>query len=294
MAEFELRQIRIFITVAEELHFRRAAERLYLPQSVVSEQIKRLEHALGAELFDRSHRNVVLTPVGAGLLPLARTVIDDAAALSSAAREYQSTRVLRLGIGRGMGRRPALVLRALAHKGYSVRAVALPPERRATALIDGTLDAAFFRGRVRDETLQKEHVWDDRLMAAMPDSHPLAARDSVSVKELADSPVALASHQVNPALHHLLKTAFDDQGYKLAVGMPFTTIEATFADLAASPVPMWTPIYETYEAEHQYEGIHAVKIEPPITIPTFLVAAPSLRAHWYNDLKEACRVGGQA
>jgi DNA-binding transcriptional LysR family regulator len=146
MADFELRQVRIFVTVAEELHFRRAADRLFLPQSVVSEQVKRLEHALGVELFDRSRRNIVLTAAGMSLLPLARTLLDDAATLSSAANEYRSTRVLRLGIGCGMGRRVPLVFKDLARKGYTVRAVEVASEQRAASLADGTIDAAFFRG----------------------------------------------------------------------------------------------------------------------------------------------------
>ena len=288
MADFELRQVRIFVTVAEELHFRRAADRLFLPQSVVSEQVKRLEHALGVELFDRSRRNIVLTAAGMSLLPLARTLLDDAATLSSAANEYRSTRVLRLGIGCGMGRRVPLVFKDLARKGYTVRAVEVASEQRAASLADGTIDAAFFRGRVRDMTLRSERVWEDRLIAAMPEHHPLAGKDSVSIQELAGSPVALASYDVNPALHDVLNEAYSAQGLRLTVGMPFTSVEATFAVMAANPTPMWTPIYETYEAEHQYEGIRVVSIEPTITIPTFLVAAPTMQNHWYSDLIGTC------
>ncbi|MCI1673663.1 MAG: LysR family transcriptional regulator [Bifidobacterium tibiigranuli] len=288
MADFELRQVRIFVTVAEELHFRRAADRLFLPQSVVSEQVKRLEHALGVELFDRSRRNIVLTAAGMSLLPLARTLLDDAATLSSAANEYRSTRVLRLGIGCGMGRRVPLVFKDLARKGYTVRAVEVAPEQRAASLADGTIDAAFFRGRVRDMTLRSERVWEDRLIAAMPEHHPLAGKDSVSIQELAESPVALASYDVNPALHDVLNEAYSTQGLRLTVGMPFTSVEATFAVMAANSAPMWTPIYETYEAEHQYEGIRVVSIEPAITIPTFFVAAPTMQKHWYSDLISTC------
>jgi DNA-binding transcriptional LysR family regulator len=288
MADFELRQVRIFVTVAEELHFRRAADRLFLPQSVVSEQVKRLEHALGVELFDRSRRNIVLTAAGMSLLPLARTLLDDAATLSSAANEYRSTRVLRLGIGCGMGRRVPLVFKDLARKGYTVRAVEVASEQRAASLADGTIDAAFFRGRVRDMTLRSERVWEDRLIAAMPEHHPLAGKDSVSIQELAGSPVALASYDVNPALHDVLNEAYSSQGLRLTVGIPFTSVEATFAVMAANSTPMWTPIYETYEAEHQYEGIRVVSIEPAITIPTFLVAAPTMQNHWYSDLISTC------
>lgn len=288
MADCELRQVRIFVTVAEELHFRRAADRLFLPQSVVSEQVQRLEHALGVELFDRSRRNIVLTAAGMSLLPLARTLLDDASALGSAAKEYRSTRVLRLGIGCGMGRRVPLVFKDLARKGYTVRAVEVPPEQRSASLADGTLDAAFFRGRVRDATLRSDRVWEDWLIAAMPRHHPLAGRDAVSIRELAESPVALASYEANPALHDVLNEAYSARGLRLTVGMPFTSVDATFAVMAANATPMWTPIYETYEAEHQYEDIRVARIGPAITIPTFLVVAPAMRRHWRSDLVSTC------
>ena len=215
-------------------------------------------------------------------------LLDDAATLSSAANEYRSTRVLRLGIGCGMGRRVPLVFKDLARKGYTVRAVEVASEQRAASLADGTIDAAFFRGRVRDMTLRSERVWEDRLIAAMPEHHPLAGKDSVSIQELAGSPVALASYDVNPALHDVLNEAYSSQGLRLTVGIPFTSVEATFAVMAANSTPMWTPIYETYEAEHQYEGIRVVSIEPTITIPTFLVAAPTMQNHWYSDLIGTC------
>lgn len=73
--KIELRQVRIFIALSEELHFGRTAQNLYLPQSVVSQQVKRLERALGVSLFDRTRRRIELTCEGRQLIPLAIAII---------------------------------------------------------------------------------------------------------------------------------------------------------------------------------------------------------------------------
>src|SRR3954467_3597120 len=95
----ELRHLRYFVAVAEELHFRRAAERLHVAQPAVSEQVRKLEQELGVQLFDRTQRSVSLTNAGAASLDGARRVLRQAHVATQAARRAHERTTMRLRIG---------------------------------------------------------------------------------------------------------------------------------------------------------------------------------------------------
>src|SRR3954449_361705 len=95
----ELRHLRYFIAVAEELHFRRAAERLHVAQPAVSEQIRKLEQELGVQLLNRTHQSVSLTPAGAAMLEEAHRVLRQADVAQQAAREADQRVGHRLRVG---------------------------------------------------------------------------------------------------------------------------------------------------------------------------------------------------
>src|SRR5829696_5428042 len=111
----ELRQLKYFVAVAEELHFRRAAERLYVAQPAVSEQIRKLEAELDVRLFDRTNRRVEITDDGAALLEEGRRVLAQAEAAQLAARNARERAGARLRIGYLADALPASVPHALQH-----------------------------------------------------------------------------------------------------------------------------------------------------------------------------------
>src|SRR4051794_35176790 len=119
----ELRHLRYFVAVAEELHFRRAAERLHIAQPAVSEQIRKLEEELGVRLLERTQRSVSLTVAGAALLDEARRCIEQADRAMRAARQARADASARVCLGHLPDALPAAVPWAL--RGFAASAPAI-------------------------------------------------------------------------------------------------------------------------------------------------------------------------
>ncbi|MBM4823584.1 LysR family transcriptional regulator [Streptomyces actuosus] len=245
----ELRQLRYFVVVAEERGFGRAAERLNIVQSAVSQQIRVLERALGVVLFDRSSRRVGLTAAGERLLPEARAVLAaaDRAREVAAGIRAGTEGVLRLGTVQAPGDRIYRALTAFAALAprLRVRLTKLPPAERLAAVRAGGLDAVLVRALPpgRAAGLDTVPVWTDPLYAALPAAHPLADEPQLRLEQLAALPLRLAPHEHNPPFHALITHALRAAGAQPPPAPPFTSLQATLAEIGAGP-PSWTVFYE--------------------------------------------------
>jgi DNA-binding transcriptional LysR family regulator len=190
---FDFRALRYFVAVAEELHFTRAAERLYIAQPALSEQIRRLEAELGVELFRRTTRKVELTAAGEEFLSRARRILAEAdEALADASRAARGeTGSIRVGTGAtaGVGLVPS-VLRAFreARPQVHLDLRQIDWEDTSGGLRDASVDAAFVWLPVGHDGLSFATLHEEPRVVALEAAHPLAAEPELRIEQVVDEP----------------------------------------------------------------------------------------------------------
>jgi DNA-binding transcriptional LysR family regulator len=198
----ELRHLRYFVAVAEELHFRRAAERLHVAQPAVSEQVRKLEQELGVDLLERTPRNVTLTEAGVAMLEESRRVLELADRAQECARNARCQAAERLRVGYAATALPASVLRALR----AVRAspccteTTLSPGSAADLLQgvrDGSLDAALVPLPAPAFGLRVTRLADQHTVAVLTAGHARAADSSVALEHLVPQRITVLPREDN-------------------------------------------------------------------------------------------------
>jgi DNA-binding transcriptional LysR family regulator len=198
----ELRHLRYFVAVAEELHFRRAAERLYVAQPAVSEQIRKLEAELGVRLFDRTHRSVSLTEPGKALLGAARRVLQLAEAAQHAARNASEHNRARLRVGYVADTLPSSVPRALQHlAGVDVALETGTPLGLIAGVREGAIDAAVVALPAPTKGLWVTPLEAQPLVVALPAAEARDLDGAVALERLDPDRLVVLERPANPALH---------------------------------------------------------------------------------------------
>jgi DNA-binding transcriptional LysR family regulator len=204
----DLRRVRYFVAVAEELHFGRAAARLYITQPVLSRQIRLLEQELGTKLLERSSRNVTLTVPGQQLLEDGRMLLSAAEATRRrcvASAEARPT--LTIGFWGHEWIAPALRGFAAEFPGVDTRLHRIAWDDQIDVIHDGRVDVAFVALPVDAQALELLPFQSDQRVAVLPADHPCADRSEIGIEDLADDPVIVqggatddwnAFHNVDP------------------------------------------------------------------------------------------------
>jgi DNA-binding transcriptional LysR family regulator len=205
----ELRHLRYFVAVAEELHFGRAAQRLHIAQPPLSRQIKDLERELDADLFERLPRGVQLTAAGRAFLPQARLTLAQAERAKRSAQRAAQGETGRLRVGFiDAATYPGVLPGVLAFFRMHLPLIGLSlfemdSAEQEEALREGRIDIGILQSPPADAErwLHVEEVYRDHLIAALPKSHRRASRRRLALADLADEGFALFPRSMDPTLY---------------------------------------------------------------------------------------------
>jgi DNA-binding transcriptional LysR family regulator len=290
----DLRKLRYFIAVAEELHFGRAAERLYIAQPVLSRQIRKLEQELGTDLLLRTSRNVTLTPAGHQLLDEARPLL--AAAEQTRRRiEDVASGEATLTVGFFVGDSFTVALEAFGarHPDVAIDLLRVYWHDQTEVLLDGRADVAFVHLPVDHEGLELLPVRSEPRVAVLPVGHPVAGKSEISIADLAGDPVIIqrgappvwqAFHNVDPR----------PDGRQPRPGPGVDNLEEKLQHVAAGRAISFVPASVAAAVTHPGIAYVPVTDIPPIKIgPAWKSGPPSpLVAAFVHAVTDARRHAG--
>ena len=207
-----------FVAVAEELHFRKAAERIHVAQPALSRQVKRLEYDLGVTLLVRDRRKVLLTEAGSVFLGEARATLEQVERARRAAVRASRGEFGRLSLGFvGSAAHEVLprLIRAFRkdRPEVEVEPCALYTPKQVRALEEGRLDAGLLRTPPEHDFLEVLPMGREPLLAVLPEDHPLACEERVPLAALADEDFVFPPRRLSPAIHDRVISLCQQAGF---------------------------------------------------------------------------------
>lgn len=253
----ELRHLRYFVAVAEEMHFGRAAQRLHIVQPALSKQISALERELGVSLFSRTKRSVAFTPAGAAFYNEARDILR---------RVDRANELTQLTAAGALGTltigftspiiwsvlQPILRRQREAFPGVRLHLKELHSSPQIRLLREGKLNAGFVRATGPDELIEFKPVLHEGIVVALPEDHPLAREERVDLADLADERFILVSRETAPGFFDDCIMLCQSFGFSPAVveegntpaalyGMVAAGLGVSLGPLSASRIP-WSGV----------------------------------------------------
>ncbi len=220
----ELRHLRYFVAVGEDLHFGRAANRLNTSQSSLSQQIRNLETELKVDLLRRVKRHVELTPAGDRFLREARGILAAAERAAGLARETAREESRKIVIGISPETDWAFLGKVLRLFGEQTPRIDvlfqnLTPEAQIEALHGGRIDIGFVGLPIDAEGVASEATGRERLIAAIPESHPMARNERIRLRDLSGEAYTLWPRHLSPSRYDRLLSIFRRAGFGPPIAM---------------------------------------------------------------------------
>jgi len=276
--KMELRHLRYFIAVAEELHFSKAAARLHIAQPPLSQQLQQLEAELGVQLFHRkTKRQVQLTEAGKVFLQEAYGLLkqlETAVALTQKIGRGQ-TGQLRIGFtSLVIYHLLPLILREFRQQFWEVELVLLEltTSQQEQALRDSRIHVGFAHPPLEDDTLSYQCIYFETLVVALPSTHTLTQKESIQVRSLLSEPLIMFPRYLAPGLYERIISLFQQANFQpnitqeaiqmqtiiglVSAGMGVAVIPSSLQNLQRSgvvyrPIVEQVPVIETAVIWHQ-------------------------------------------
>ena len=213
----ELRQLKYFVAVAEELNFRRAAEKLYIQQPPLSRQIRSLETELGVKLFHRTKRSVSLTLAGRAFLDEAKLTLAQA---QRAINTVQQKSNLTIGFSIcAFDRALPLLIQKFRqqHPEIEINLTEMSKEKQLTALSNHQIDLGFCYAPITQSELEYTTILSEPLAVVLPPNHPLAKQEQIEWRSLSQESFILCPKNTKPEVRISIEQLCLDAGFKLKI-----------------------------------------------------------------------------
>jgi DNA-binding transcriptional LysR family regulator len=275
----ELRHLRYFVAVAEELNFSRAADRMYVAQGAVSEQVRKLERELGVRLLDRTPRSVSLTEAGTVFLAEARRALHQAEVAQAAARNARDRTTSRLRIGYMPASLPASVPRALQRLATAMPLVHTSVEPGSSlelleAVRGDWMDAAIVSLPAPTAGLRTTAIGEQRAVAALPVSNERAITSEIHLDRVAPRRIVVLPRDANRPLYDAIVSSSHAAGLSpTLVEMPGADVEQVLLAVASGSGMALLP--ESVAERYAAPGVRFVPLGGEA--PTFATAVVTRR-----------------